>query len=44
MIKEAIATLVRGNSLSMEEASAVMQEIMEGQATPSQLSAFLTAL
>jgi anthranilate phosphoribosyltransferase len=44
MIKEAIATLVRGNSLSMEEASAVMQEIMEGQATPSQLSAFVTAL
>jgi anthranilate phosphoribosyltransferase len=44
MIKAAIATLVRGDSLSMEEASAVMQQIMEGQATPSQLSAFLTAL
>ena len=44
MIKEAIATLVRGNSLSTEESSAVMNEIMEGQATPSQLSAFLTAL
>jgi anthranilate phosphoribosyltransferase len=44
MIKAAIATLVRGDSLSMEEASAVMQEIMEGQATPSQLSAFLIAL
>ena len=44
MIKEAIAALVCGNSLSMEEASAVMQEIMEGQATPSQLSAFVTAL
>ena len=42
MIKEAIATLVRGSSLSMEEASAVMQEIME--ATPSQLGAFVTAL
>jgi anthranilate phosphoribosyltransferase len=44
MIKEAIATLVGGQSLSMDEASIVMQEIMEGQATPSQLSAFVTAL
>jgi anthranilate phosphoribosyltransferase len=44
MIREAIATLVGGRSLSMDEASAVMQEIMEGQATPSQLSAFVTAL
>ncbi|RJO61890.1 MAG: anthranilate phosphoribosyltransferase [Dehalococcoidia bacterium] len=44
MIKEAIATLVRGNSLSTDEAAVVMQEIMEGQVTPSQLSAFLTAL
>jgi hypothetical protein len=44
MIREAIATLVRGNSLSMAEASIVMQEIMEGQATPSQLGAFVTAL
>lgn len=44
MIKEAIATLVRGDPLSMEEASAVMQEIMEGRATPSQLGAFVTAL
>jgi anthranilate phosphoribosyltransferase len=44
MIKEAIATLVGGRSLSMDEASAVMLEIMDGQATPSQLSAFVTAL
>ena len=44
MIKEAIATLVTGRSLSMDEASAVMLEIMEGEATPSQLGAFVTAL
>jgi len=44
MIKEAIATLVCGRSLSMEEATAAMEEIMDGQATPSQLSAFIVAL
>ncbi len=44
MIKEAIATLVSGKSLEREEAAAVMEEVMEGKATPSQLGAFLTAL
>ncbi len=44
MIREAISTVVSGRSLSQEEASAVMREIMEGQATPAQLGAFLTAL
>lgn len=44
MIKEAIATLVDGKSLDIETASQVMEEIMEGKATPSQLSSFLTAL
>jgi anthranilate phosphoribosyltransferase len=44
MIKEAIATLVDGKSLNTETASQVMEEIMEGKATPSQLSSFLTAL
>jgi anthranilate phosphoribosyltransferase len=44
MIKEAIATLVDRRSLGTEEAAAVMREIMEGQATPSQLSAFMVAL
>jgi anthranilate phosphoribosyltransferase len=44
MIKEAINTLVSGRSLSIEEAAAVMTEIMEGKATPSQLGAFLTAM
>ena len=44
MIREAIDTLVGGRSLTMEEASLVMREIMEGDATPAQLGAFLTAL
>ena len=44
MIKEAIAALVTGQSLSMDQASAVMTEIMDGEATPSQLGAFVTAL
>ena len=44
MIREAIDGLVSGSSLSMEEASATMREIMEGEVTPAQLGAFLTAL
>jgi len=44
MIREAIAALVSGHSLDMEQAAAVMREIMEGEATPSQLGGFLTAL
>jgi anthranilate phosphoribosyltransferase len=44
MIKEAIGTLVSGKALSRSEASQVMNEIMEGQATSAQLSAFITAL
>ncbi len=44
MIREAIETLVTGKSLSADEASAVMAEIMEGQATPAQFGAFVTAL
>ncbi|MBM3175149.1 MAG: anthranilate phosphoribosyltransferase [Chloroflexi bacterium] len=44
MIKEAIADLVAGKSLSMEEAAQVMVEIMEGEATPAQIGAFVTAL
>jgi anthranilate phosphoribosyltransferase len=44
MIREAIATLVTGHSLSMDQASAVMLEIMDGETTPSQLGAFVTAL
>ena len=44
MIREAISDLVAGQSLSMEDAATVMEEIMEGEATPAQLGAFLTAL
>ncbi len=44
MIREAIQTLVSGRSLTMEEAASVMEEIMEGQATPAQVGAFVTAL
>ena len=44
MIREAIDTVVSGRSLSMEDAAAVMREIMEGEATPAQLGALLTAL
>jgi anthranilate phosphoribosyltransferase len=44
VIREAITAVVAGRSLIMEEAATVMREIMEGQATPAQLAAFLTAL
>ena len=43
MIREAIAKLADGDSLSTEEAQAVMEEIMMGEATPSQMGAFLMA-
>ncbi len=44
MIKEAIDTLVSGNSLTFEEAAGVMEEIMSGEATPAQFAALVTAL
>ena len=44
MIREAVAKLVEKESLNPGEAEAVMQEIMLGEATPSQISAFLVAL
>lgn len=44
MIKEAISALVSGQSLSMDGAAQVMSEIMEGQVTPAQFGAFVTAL
>ena len=44
MIKEAISTLVSGNSLTFEQASGAMEEIMTGEATPAQIAAFVTAL
>lgn len=44
MIREAIDTLVSGQSLTMEQAAGVMDEIMSGEATPAQFGAFVTAL
>lgn len=44
MIKEAINLLVSGINLSESETAECMQEIMEGNATDSQIGAFLTAL
>ena len=44
MIVEAIQKLVEGNALSADEAAAVMNEIMDDEATPAQFSAFVTAL
>jgi anthranilate phosphoribosyltransferase (EC 2.4.2.18) len=44
VIKEAINTLVSGNSLTFEEAAEVMEEIMSGEATPAQFGTFVTGL
>ncbi|MCI0868941.1 MAG: anthranilate phosphoribosyltransferase [Chloroflexi bacterium] len=44
MIREAIDAVVGGRSLTVEEASQAMQEIMTGEATPAQFGAFVTAL
>jgi anthranilate phosphoribosyltransferase len=44
VIKEAIESAVNGRSLAFEQAAAVMEEIMTGEATPAQVAAFITAL
>jgi len=44
MIREAIAGIVRGEDLRETEMMSVMKEIMEGEATPAQIAAFMTAL
>ena len=44
MIREAISALVEGRGLSADEAARSMGEIMDGEATPAQIGAFLTAL
>ncbi|MFQ6058017.1 MAG: anthranilate phosphoribosyltransferase [Anaerolineae bacterium] len=44
MIKAAIAKLIEGRDLTAQEAEAVMEQIMTGNATPAQIGAFLTAL
>ena len=43
-IREAIDAVVSGHSLAMDQAAAVMRQIMLGEATPAQLGSFLTAL
>lgn len=44
MIQEAITELIKSHDMNYETAEAVMDEIMSGKATPSQISAFLTSL
>ena len=44
MIREMIGEVVRGQDLTQEEAAQVMEDIMEGEATPAQIAAFITAL
>ena len=43
-IREAIDVVVSGQPLTMEQAAAVMRQIMLGEASPAQLGSFLTAL
>ena len=43
-IQEAIKTVVLGRDLGQDDAAAVMEQIMTGEATPAQIAAFLTAL
>ncbi|MBU1600009.1 anthranilate phosphoribosyltransferase [bacterium] len=44
MIREAIARVVEGQNLGFDEAKEVMSEIMAGECTPAQISAYITAL
>ena len=44
MIRESIAKLVDNHPLTHEEAHATLREIMDGEATPAQIAAFITAL
>ncbi len=44
MIQEALAQLLDGHDLSREDARAVMDTIMSGEATPAQIGGFLVAL
>ena len=44
MIKESIAKLAEGQTLSREEAHVTMLEIMSGEATPAQIASYITAL
>jgi anthranilate phosphoribosyltransferase len=44
MLKEALQKLMRKEELSRSDAYAVMTEILEGSATPSQISSFITLI
>ncbi len=44
MIREAIAHVVEGQHLTMEEMTLTMEEITSGQATPAQIASLITAL
>ena len=44
MIPEAIGKLIEGNNLSEAEMEGVMNQIMDGQASPAQIGSFITAL
>lgn len=44
MIKESIKKVVEGHNLTREEAALTMDTIMRGDATPSQIASFITAL
>lgn len=43
-IKQALARVVSGQDLSREEMTAVMQQVMTGEATPAQIGGFLVAM
>lgn len=43
-IQQGIQAVVEGTSLTVEEAAAVMGQIMDGQATPAQIGSLITAL
>jgi anthranilate phosphoribosyltransferase len=44
MIREGIAKAVRGEDLREGEMMTIMTEVMEGEATPAQIAAFMTSL
>src|SRR4249919_1121900 len=44
MIQDALARLLDGEDLTRDEARAVMDSIMDGEATPAQIAGFLVAL
>jgi anthranilate phosphoribosyltransferase len=44
LVRAALATIVDGGTLSMDEASGAMGSVMDGEATPAQLAALLMGL